>query len=108
MKLGQYMFGEYVNMFISNALITTLFFGGYNYPGINWVFENWGENWAGAISILAFLTKVIIGIVIFMWIRWTIPRFRYDTLMHLGWKTLIPLALVNLLVTAGVILIFNA
>lgn len=108
MNFGQYMFGEYVNMFISNALITTLFFGGFNYPGINWVFENWGENWAGAISILAFLTKVIIGIVIFMWIRWTIPRFRYDTLMHLGWKTLIPLALVNLLVTAGVILIFNA
>ncbi len=108
MNFGQYMFGEYVNMFISNALITTLFFGGFNYPGINWVFENCGENWAGAISILAFLTKVIIGIVIFMWIRWTIPRFRYDTLMHLGWKTLIPLALVNLLVTAGVILIFNA
>lgn len=108
MNFGQYMFGEYVNMFISNALITTLFFGGFNYPGINWIFENWGENWAGAISILAFLTKVIIGIVIFMWIRWTIPRFRYDTLMHLGWKTLIPLALVNLLVTAGVILIFNA
>lgn len=108
MNFGQYMFGEYVNMFISNALITTLFFGGYSFPGINWVFENWGENWAGVLSILSFLTKVIIGIIIFMWIRWTIPRFRYDTLMHLGWKTLIPLALVNLLVTAAVILAFNA
>ena len=108
MNFGQYMFGEYVNMFISNALIATLFFGGFNYPGINWVYENWGENWAGIISILAFLAKVIVGIIIFMWIRWTIPRFRYDTLMHLGWKTLIPLALVNLLITAAVILIFNA
>lgn len=108
MNFGQYMFGEYVNMFISNALITTLFFGGFNYPGINWVYENWGENWAGIISILAFLAKAIVGIIIFMWIRWTIPRFRYDTLMHLGWKTLIPLALVNLLITAAVILIFNA
>ncbi len=108
MNFGQYMFGEYVNMFISNALITTLFFGGYNFPGINWVFENWGENWAGILSILAFLGKVIVGIIIFMWIRWTIPRFRYDTLMHLGWKTLIPLSLVNLLITAAVILAFNA
>lgn len=108
MNFGQYMFGEYVNMFISNALITTLFFGGFNYPGIQWVFENWGENWAGIISILTFLAKTIIGIIIFMWIRWTIPRFRYDTLMHLGWKTLIPLALANLLITAVVILIFNA
>lgn len=106
MNFGQYMFGEYVNMFISNALITTLFFGGYNFPGINWVFENWGENWAGILSILAFLGKVVVGIIIFMWIRWTIPRFRYDTLMHLGWKTLIPLSLVNLLITAAVILAF--
>ncbi len=106
MNFGQYMFGEYVNMFISNALITALFFGGYNFPGINWVFENWGENWAGILSILAFLGKVVVGIIIFMWIRWTIPRFRYDTLMHLGWKTLIPLSLVNLLITAAVILAF--
>lgn len=108
MNFGQYMFGEYVNMFISNALITTLFSPVFENPVDTRIIETWGENWAGAISILAFLTKVIIGIVIFMWIRWTIPRFRYDTLMHLGWKTLIPLALVNLLVTAGVILIFNA
>ncbi|MCQ4035156.1 NADH-quinone oxidoreductase subunit NuoH [Kaistella montana] len=106
MNFGQYMFGEYVNMFISNALIATLFFGGFNYPGINWVSENWGENVAGILSIVAMLSKVILGIIIFMWIRWTIPRFRYDQLMHLGWKTLIPLALVNLLITAAVIVFF--
>lgn len=108
MSFGMYMFGEYVNMFISNALIATLFFGGFNYPGINWVTENWGENVAGILSILAILTKAIIGILIFMWIRWTIPRFRYDQLMHLGWKTLIPLALVNLLITGAVILFAGA
>ncbi len=108
MSFGMYMFGEYVNMFISNALIATLFFGGFNYPGINWVTENWGENIAGILSILAILTKAIIGILIFMWIRWTIPRFRYDQLMHLGWKTLIPLALVNLLITGAVILFAGA
>lgn len=108
MNFGMYMFGEYVNMFISNALIATLFFGGFNYPGINWVTENWGENIAGVISILSILGKSVVGILIFMWIRWTIPRFRYDQLMHLGWKSLIPLALVNLVITGAVILFVGA
>lgn len=106
MKLGLYLFGEYVNMFISNALIVTLFFGGYNYPGINWVGENFGENIAGILSIVVFLMKVFFGIFLFMWIRWTIPRFRYDQLMHLGWKKLIPFALINLLITGAVVLTF--
>ena len=106
MKLGLYLFGEYVNMFISNALIVTLFFGGYNYPGINWVGENLGENIAGILSIVAFLMKVFFGIFLFMWIRWTIPRFRYDQLMHLGWKKLIPFALINLLITGAVVFAF--
>lgn len=107
MKLGLYMFGEYVNMFISNALITVLFFGGYNYPGIDWVTENYGENAAGILSILVFLGKTFTGILIFMWIRWTLPRFRYDQLMHLGWKKLIPFALINLIITGAVILAYN-
>lgn len=107
MKLGLFMFGEYVNMFISNALITVLFFGGFNYPGIDWVTQNWGENAAGILSIVAFLSKTVFGIITFMWIRWTLPRFRYDQLMHLGWKTLIPLALVNLLATGAMMLIFG-
>lgn len=107
MNFGMYMFGEYVNMFISNALIATLFFGGFSYPGIRWVTENWGENTAGILSIVSILAKSIIGIMIFMWIRWTIPRFRYDQLMHLGWKTLIPLALLNLVITGAVILLFG-
>ncbi len=107
MKLGLYMFGEYVNMFISNALLVTLFFGGYNYPGIEWVTQNWGENAAGILSVVSFLTKTFFGIFVFMWLRWTLPRFRYDQLMHLGWKTLIPLALLNLIVTGAVLLLAN-
>lgn len=107
MKLGLYMFGEYVNMFISNALITCLFFGGFNFPGIDWVTENWGENAAGILSIVAFLTKTFFGIFLFMWIRWTLPRFRYDQLMHLGWKKFIPMALINLMVTGAVILAYQ-
>ena len=107
MKLGLYMFGEYVNMFISNALIVVLFFGGYNYPGIDWVTQNWGENAAGILSIFSFLMKTFFGIFLFMWIRWTLPRFRYDQLMHLGWKKLLPFALLNLLATAAIILAYE-
>lgn len=107
MKLGLYMFGEYVNMFISNALMTVLFFGGYNYPGIEWVTQHWGENVAGILSVAAFLMKTFSGILIFMWIRWTLPRFRYDQLMHLGWKKLIPFALLNLMITGAIILAYN-
>jgi NADH-quinone oxidoreductase subunit H len=59
------------------------------------------------LGVLALLTKIVIFIFIFMWIRWTIPRFRYDQLMNLGWKTLIPLALVNMLATGGAILYFQ-
>ena len=105
MKLGLFLFGEYVNMFISSALITTLFLGSYNFPGLAWIGENWGENAMGIASILIFLTKTFCVILTFMWIRWTLPRFRYDQLMHLGWKTLIPMALVNLLVTGAVLLL---
>jgi NADH-quinone oxidoreductase subunit H len=107
MKLGLYMFGEYVNMFISNALMVVLFFGGYNYPGIEWVTTNWGVNAAAIISVLVFLSKTFFGIFVFMWIRWTLPRFRYDQLMHLGWKKLIPFALINLMITGAAILTYH-
>lgn len=106
MKLGLYLFGEYVNMFISCALITSLFLGGYHFPGLNLVGDFFGENVEGILSVLIFLSKTFFLIFVFMWIRWTLPRFRYDQLMHLGWKVLIPLALINLLITGGVLLFF--
>lgn len=105
MKLGLYLFGEYVNMFISCALMATLFLGGYNFPFLEEISINFGENIAGVVSIIVFLGKTFLLIFVFMWIRWTLPRFRYDQLMHLGWKVLIPLALINLLITAGVLLL---
>jgi NADH-quinone oxidoreductase subunit H len=102
MKLGLFLFAEYVNMFISSALIVTLFFGGYNFPGMDMISD---ENTIGILSIVAFLLKTFTFIFIFMWVRWTLPRFRYDQLMHLGWKILIPIALINLLVTGALLLI---
>lgn len=107
MKMGFYLFAEYANMFISSTIIAVLFFGGYNYPGMGWAVEHWGVNIANVIGIGALFAKLCFFIFFFMWIRWTIPRFRYDQLMHLGWKILIPLAIVNIMVTGICILVFK-
>jgi NADH-quinone oxidoreductase subunit H len=99
MKMGFYLFAEYANMFISSTIIAVLFFGGYNYPGMGWAVEHWGVNIANVIGIGALFAKLCFFIFFFMWIRWTIPRFRYDQLMNLGWKILIPLSIFNIIIT---------
>ena len=103
MKLGFYLFAEYINMFVSSAVISTLYFGGYNFPFMN----NLGldHNTVTILGTVAFFLKITFFIFFFMWIRWTVPRFRYDQLMNLGWKMLIPLAVVNIFLT-GLVLIF--
>jgi NADH-quinone oxidoreductase subunit H len=106
MKLGFYLFAEYINMFISSVVMATLFFGGYDIPFVNEV--AWGNHWwVGLIGFFVLMIKAGFFIFLFMWIRWTIPRFRYDQLMNLGWKGLLPLALANMLITAVVILLLN-
>ena len=104
MKLGFYLFAEYINMFISSAVMTTIYFGGYDIPFVNEA--SWGLSsfWMTVISFAVMMTKISFFLFLFLWIRWTIPRFRYDQLMNLGWKKLIPLALVNMIITAAVIL----
>lgn len=104
MKLGLYLFAEYINMFISSAIMATMFFGGYNYPFMDAVAAAMPE-WVFVLTCVAALFIKIVGFILFfMFIRWTLPRFRYDQLMRLGWKSLIPLALVNMLATGAVIL----
>ncbi len=105
MKLGFFLFAEYINMFISSVIMATLFFGGYDMPFVNESLLS--PNIAALVGIAALMAKAICFIFLFMWVRWTIPRFRYDQLMHLGWRILIPLALFNMLVTGGVILYFK-
>lgn len=97
MKLGFYLFAEYVNMFISSAVIVTLYFGGYHMPLI----DHFGlsGNVATLLGTFFFFIKVFFMIFLFMWVRWTLPRFRYDQLMNLGWKGLMPLAIFNILAT---------
>jgi NADH-quinone oxidoreductase subunit H len=104
MKLGFYLFAEYINMFISSAVMATLYFGGYDVPFFNEAAHADMGNWLALIGIGMLLIKVVFFIFIFMWVRWTIPRFRYDQLMHLGWRILIPLALFNMLATGAMIL----
>jgi NADH-quinone oxidoreductase subunit H len=102
MKLGFYLFAEYVNMIMSSAVMASLYFGGYDVPFLDE--STLAPNIAAIVGVVALLTKIVIFLFLFMWIRWTIPRFRYDQLMNLGWKSLIPLALVNMLATGAVIL----
>ena len=105
MKLGFYLFAEYINMFISSAVMATLYFGGYNFPFMNDL--GLDHNLITILGTIVLLLKIAFFIFFFMWIRWTIPRFRYDQLMNLGWRILIPLSLVNILITGIVVLIFK-
>jgi NADH-quinone oxidoreductase subunit H len=110
MKLGMYLFAEYINIFVASAVMATLYFGAYNFPFM--------ENLRAAISdpvvannvvtlvgVAVMFAKIFLFIFFFMWVRWTLPRFRYDQLMKLGWQILIPLAILNIVLTGGGILL---
>lgn len=107
MKMGFYLFAEYAAMFISSTIISVLYFGGYNYPGMSWIETNYGINPANILGIIALFIKICFFIFFFMWVRWTIPRFRYDQLMNLGWRILIPLAIINIMITGILILVLE-
>ena len=93
MKFALFFLAEYVNMEVSSALVTTLFLGGWSFFGL--------ENLGWAMGVAIFAAKTIFLLFVYRWIRWTLPRFRYDQLMAIGWKWFFPLALGNVLVTAG-------
>jgi NADH-quinone oxidoreductase subunit H len=107
MKLGLYLFAEYINMFISSTVIACLFFGGYNFPGIEYASTVLPANVVSLISVAALFGKIFFFIFFFMWVRWTLPRFRYDQLMRLGWQMLMPIAIINVLITGAVIIFFG-
>ena len=95
-KFGIFFVAEYAHIVVGSAIFTLLFLGGWNF--FPWVENPWPENWIGTlVGIGWFLTKTIGLIFFFIWIRWTLPRFRYDQVMNLGWTKLLPLALANLI-----------
>src|SRR5712692_8035998 len=114
MKFSLYFLGEYAAMITGSAVIVTLFFGGWHLPlpswhgGFNWVFvDGNAPGWRGVIgglfNIATFFTKVALLIFMFMWVRWTLPRFRYDQLMRLGWLFFFEIALVNIFIVAWIV-----
>jgi NADH-quinone oxidoreductase subunit H len=107
MKLGFYLFSEYVNVFVSSAVMATLYWGGYDIPFVNdaALAQHWGQNPVAGLEAVSFFLKIVIFIFFFMWVRWTVPRFRYDQLMKLGWNVLIPLAIANMLLTGFFVLL---
>ncbi|MDA7822820.1 NADH-quinone oxidoreductase subunit H [Opitutales bacterium] len=96
-KFGIFFVAEYAHIVIGSAIFTVIFLGGWHFlPFMN---DPWPSNWIGSLlGVGWFLAKTIFLIFFFIWIRWTLPRFRYDQVMHLGWSKLLPLALANLIV----------
>jgi NADH-quinone oxidoreductase subunit H len=112
MKFGLFFLADLLEVVLGAALVTTLFFGGWQVPflgaegfqfpwGVSWILPHWS---VVVLSVLAFILKTLFFCFFFMTIRWTLPRFRYDQLMHLGWKIMLPIALINIVVTAFLIL----
>jgi NADH-quinone oxidoreductase subunit H len=102
MKLGFYLFAEYINMFVASCILAALYFGGYNFPFIDRL--GLPTNILSLLGTLIFFIKILLFIFLFMWVRWTVPRFRFDQLLRMGWKILIPLAIFNILLTGGVMI----
>ena len=104
MKFSFFFIAEYANMVTASAMMATLFLGGWDIPF--WHGDNVGQYsiLVSLLTILSFLAKVLFFLFFFMWIRWTLPRFRYDQLMSLGWKILLPMTLVYIMVVAGAVL----
>lgn len=107
-KFGLFFVGEYAHMLIGSAVFTILFFGGWNFlPFIPAPWADWG--WFGAVcSVLWFIAKTLVLVFLFIWVRWTLPRFRYDQVMNIGWKYLVPLALANIVFYALVIALWDS
>jgi len=115
LKFGLFFIGEFMEVVIVSMLVTTLFFGSYHIPWLEWnMVQSWFESMLGAgwlpglivaaLMILVFVVKVLFFCFFQLLIRWTLPRFRYDQLMHFGWKFLLPLAIANLVITAVIML----
>ena len=113
MKFMLFYFAEYIALVTAGMLITTLYFGGWSFPGLNFAMDGIAD-WMtvkGASAVLTsfavsllpvtvFTVKTVFFMMLFVWVRWTVPRFRYDQLMQLGWKVLLPLSLINIVITA--------
>ncbi|HYW34579.1 MAG TPA: NADH-quinone oxidoreductase subunit NuoH [Balneolaceae bacterium] len=100
MKFGTFYLAEYINLVIGSILITTFFFGSYNLPFAGYWLPHLSAAWKDVLDVVVFLIKTVFFAFLFIWVRWTLPRFKYNQVMKLGWKRLLPLSIVNFLVVA--------
>lgn len=107
MKFAGFFLAEYANMIIASALIITLYLGGYEVPFIDIGSLGIAQGWKVLIYIGAFAFKMAALLFFFLWVRWSLPRFRYDQLMNLGWKVMFPLSLINIIWVAALIMILG-
>lgn len=105
MKFALFFLAEYANVIVSAGVITTLYLGGWQFPYL----QTFGlpAFWVSILQVGVFGIKVILMVLFFIWIRWTIPRFKYNQLMNLGWKIMLPVALANLVITAAVLILLK-
>ncbi len=105
MKFALFFLAEYANVIVSAGVITTLYLGGWQFPYL----QTFGlpAFWVSILQVITFSVKVVLMVFFFIWIRWTIPRFKYNQLMNLGWKVMLPLALANLVITAAVLILLK-
>lgn len=103
LRFAMFFMGEYANMITASAFIVLLYFGGWNLPFVDYAW--FGPLWGGLLSAAVFFGKIALCVFVFIWVRWTLPRFRYDQLMDLGWKRLFPLAVANFVLIATFLLL---
>jgi NADH-quinone oxidoreductase subunit H len=101
LKFGMFFVGEYTNIIVGSAVFVDLFLGGWTLPGVHYPAGIWGA----LASVAVFLAKLVVMLFLFVWVRWTFPRFRYDQVMRLGWSVLLPLSAANLILNAALALI---
>ncbi len=105
MKFALFFLAEYAAVVVSSAVIATLYLGGWQVPYLQTL--GLPAMLVSILQVLAFVLKVVFMVFVFIWVRWTIPRFRYDQLMNLGWKVMLPLAIANLVITALVLTFYK-
>lgn len=106
LKFALFFMAEYVNMFTVSMMCTVLFLGGWYVPGLSHIFEVGSIPYA-LVSHVAFIGKICAFLFLYIWVRGTLPRFRFDQLMNFGWKFLLPVALANVIVTIVVVFFLN-
>jgi NADH-quinone oxidoreductase subunit H len=105
LKFGMFFLAEYAHMITASALISVLFLGGWHFPGVLWTQPDATQWYAALVKIGVLSLKIVVFLFAMMWIRWTLPRFRFDQLMRLAWKGLIPITLA--LFTLAAVLLFT-